>query len=155
MLGVAAVVSAAILVAWFPGGALYRQHASLAGASSQLHQLRQEDMALAQERKNLSNSSEIARIAREQYQLVLPGQQVFEVLPPASAATPGAPYSGDPGQVPPVAPSAASELPPGQTGNAAASPAEAQGAHTHPVTHRVAASPGTLERMLHALEFWR
>ena len=34
---------------------------------------------MAQEKKNLSDSSEIGRIAREQYQLVSPGQQAYEV----------------------------------------------------------------------------
>jgi hypothetical protein len=48
----------------------------------ELNQLHQQDAALAQERKNLSNSTEIDRIAREQYQLVSPGQQAYEVLPP-------------------------------------------------------------------------
>ena len=59
--------------------------------------LHQQDAALAQERKNLSDSSEISRIAREQYQLVSPGQQAFEVLPKTGSSDAEAPYSGDPG----------------------------------------------------------
>jgi cell division protein FtsB len=152
MLMAAAVVSAVILFAWFPASALYRQHASLVGASSQLHLLHQEDVALAHERKNLGDSSEISRIAREQYQLVSPGQQAYEVLPPSSSATPGAPYAGDPAQAAPVAPSAASELPPGAV-SAAATPNA--GTHSSATTHRTTSSQGAFERMWRALQFWR
>ena len=68
-----ALLSLVILGAWFPANALYHQHASLASAEAQLNVLHQQDAALAQERKNLSDSGEISRIAREQYQLVSPG----------------------------------------------------------------------------------
>ena len=52
---------------------------------------------MAQEKKNLSDAGEIGRIAREQYQLVSPGQQAYEVLPPSGATAAGTPYAGDPG----------------------------------------------------------
>jgi cell division protein FtsB len=141
-----AVVSALILVAWFPAGSLYRQQHGLASANAQLHQLHQEDAALTQERKNLSDAAEIARIAREQYQLVSAGQQAYEVLPPSGTAPAGAPYAGDPGLAPAVVPSAGSELPPGGGQQAAHSSGSAGGS---------AQPQGTLQRMLHALEFWR
>ncbi len=48
--------------------------------------LHSQDAALAQEKKNLSDAGEIGRIAREQYQLVSPGQQAYEVLPPTGSA---------------------------------------------------------------------
>ncbi|HEX3794438.1 MAG TPA: septum formation initiator family protein [Acidimicrobiales bacterium] len=132
------VLSAVILVAWFPVSSLYHQHAALASASEQLAQLHHEDAALAQERAKLSDSSEIGRIARQQYQLVSPGQQAFAVLPPTGAATTGTPYAGDPGLSTPSAPSGTSELAP------------AAGA-----THKTTAPPSTLDRMVRALEFWR
>jgi cell division protein FtsB len=151
-------LSAAILGAWFPASALLHQRSDLASASSQLNELHQEDAALAQERKNLSSSTEIARIAREQYQLVSPGQQAYEVLPPSGkAASSNAPYAGDPGTKAPVAPSAATELPPG-----AVTPTTQPAASGHVATSHTAATssttappPGTLARMLQALEFWR
>lgn len=150
----AAVVSAVILAAWFPASALYHQRASLTEASGQLQQLRQEDAALRQERKNLSDSAEVGRIARANYQLVSPGQQAFEVLPPAVSAQAAAPYAGDPGNNAPVAPSAASELPPGsETTTTQGSVGERRTAG-----HLDAGEPGMpgiFERMLHALEFWR
>ncbi len=75
--------------------------------------LHKQDAALAQEKKNLSDPGEIGRIAREQYQLVNPGQQAYEVLPPSGAAAAGTPYAGDPGSAGPATPSATPELPPG------------------------------------------
>ena len=113
-----------ILGAWFPANALYHQHSSLASAEAQLNVLHQQDAALAQERKNLSDSAEISRIAREQYQLVSPGQQAFEVLPKTGSSDAEAPYSGDPGLSAPVAPSSASVLPPG-SGSTTTQPAKA------------------------------
>ena len=113
MLVGAVVVSAIVLFAWFPAGSLLDQRSNLAGTEAQLATLHKQDAALAQEKKNLSDSTEIGRIAREQYQLVSPGQQAYEVLPPSGAAAAGTPYAGDPGSDGPVTPSAAAELPPG------------------------------------------
>jgi cell division protein FtsB len=152
-----ALLSLVILGAWFPASALYHQHSSLASANAALNELHQQDAALAQESKNLSNSAEIDRIAREQYELVGPGQQAYEVLPPTGSSKAHAPYSGDPALSAPVAPSSASVLPPGS-----------ETATTQPVTathsdislpaashHHTASTPGMLGRMLGALEFWR
>ncbi len=138
----AVVLSTGILLAWFPAGALYNQRASLAGAHSQLQQLKEQDTALSKEKKSLSSSAEISRIAREQYQLVSPGQQAYEVLPRAGAPAADSPYAGDPGLQGPVAPSAASELAPTATA-------------THPsTTHHANHAQGTFERMWRALQFW-
>lgn len=152
-----ALLSVVILGAWFPASALYHQHSSLASAETELTELHQQDAALAQERKNLSNSTEIDRIAREQYQLVSPGQQAYEVLPPTGSSATRTPYSGDPALSAPVAPSAASVLPPGSetattqpphTASLALSHVAATGQHSAPAR-------GILGRMLGALEFWR
>ncbi|HEY2215738.1 MAG TPA: septum formation initiator family protein [Acidimicrobiales bacterium] len=146
MLAGAVVLSAGILVAWFPAGALYHQRASLAGSQAQLAQLHSQDAALTQERKELSSNSEISRIARQQYQLVNPGQEAFEILPPAGTGSATAPFAGDPGTQGPVAPSGSSELTSG-----------ASTTTTTPTTNKAAvqSSASLLNRMLHALEFWR
>jgi len=147
-----AVIAAVILVAWFPAGALIDQRRTVTSAAATLSQLKQEDRALSAESKNLSTSTEIARIARQQFQLVPLGEQAYQVLPPAGTAG-GAtdPYSGDPGLSAPVSPSAALELPPGSL------PAEqATGATSKAKATSVAASsPDLLTRVLHTLEFWR
>jgi cell division protein FtsB len=150
MLVGAIVVSAAVLFAWFPAGSLLIQRSTLAGTEAQLAALRKQDAALAQEKKNLSDTGEIERIAREQYQLVSPGQQAYEVLPPSGAAAAGTPYSGDPGSDGPVVPSATPELPPGAVTAPAPSTAS-QGARAG----ATATGSGLLSRMVHALEFWR
>jgi cell division protein FtsB len=157
----AIVASAIVLFAWFPAGSLLSQRSSLHGTEAELNALHTQDAALAQENKNLSDGGEIGRIAREQYQLVSPGQQAYEVLPPSGAAAAGTPYAGDPGSDGPVTPSATPELPPGgvtttTTTEPGASPAAAQAAAA--ATHRHAASTssgGFVSRMVHALEFWR
>jgi cell division protein FtsB len=152
------IVAAVVLVAWFPAGALIDQHRTLASASSTLVQLRAEDRALRVESKNLSTSSEIARIARQQYQLVVPGEEAFQVLPPAGANG-GAidPYSGDPGTSAPVSPSAAAELPPGSVTvqPAAGAPAKAKTKTGTGPDSAAADSPDLITRVLHTLEFWR
>jgi cell division protein FtsB len=156
----AIVATAIVLFAWFPAGSLLSQRSSLHGSEAQLNALHAQDAALAQENKNLSDSGEIGRIAREQYQLVSPGQQAYEVLPPSGATAAGTPYAGDPGSVGPVTPSATPELPPGgvtttSTTEPGASPAAAHAAaatHPHPTS---TSSGGFVSRMVHALEFWR
>jgi cell division protein FtsB len=148
----AVVASAVILFAWFPFSSLVQQRTTLLGTQAQLSSLHKQDAALSQETKNLSDDSEIGRIAREQYQLVTPGQQAYEVLPPAGSSASGTPLAGDPGSTAPVAPTAASELPPGGVTTTTAAPA-----HASQKAGKTTAQPGSgmLSRMLHALEFWR
>jgi cell division protein FtsB len=147
MLAGALVLSAGILAAWFPAGALYQQRASLAASQTQLAQLHSQDAALTQERKELSSNSEISRIARQQYQLVNPGQEAFEILPPAGTGSATAPYAGDPGTQGPVAPSGSSELTTGVSTTSTTTPSTNKAA--------VQSSASLFNRMLHALEFWR
>jgi cell division protein FtsB len=144
------LIAAVVLVAWFPASALLDQHRTLASTDATLAQLKAEDHALSVESKNLSTSTEIARIARQQFELVGPGEQAYQVLPPAGTSG-GAtdPYSGDPGLSAPVTPSAAPELPPGSLTTASATPAKTA-SHT-----RVPSSPGLMTRLLRTLEFWR
>jgi hypothetical protein len=101
-----------MLGAWFPVSSLLHQHRAIAAANAQLAQLHRQDRALAREHRLLNSPSEIGRIAREQYQLVTPGQRAYEVLPPSGTGGSTA-YSGDPGLQPLVSPSAAAELPKG------------------------------------------
>ncbi|HEY5383950.1 MAG TPA: septum formation initiator family protein [Acidimicrobiales bacterium] len=156
----AIVASAIVLFAWFPAGSLLSQRSSLHGTEAELNALHAQDAALAQENKNLSDGGEIGRIAREQYQLVSPGQQAYEVLPPSGAAAAGTPYAGDPGSDGPVTPSATPELPPGgvtttTTTEPGASPAAAHAAAAARPHATSTSSGGFASRMVHALEFWR
>ena len=154
MLVGAVVVSAVVLFAWFPASSLLTQRSALASTQSQLATLHQQDAALAQEKKNLSDAGEIGRIARQQYQLVNPGQQAYEVLPPSGSASPGTPYAGDPGSTGPVAPSATPELPPGGV-TTTTTPSAATAAGHADRTPSTSGGAGFVGRILHSLEFWR
>jgi cell division protein FtsB len=149
VLGGSVLFSAVVLFAWFPASSLLSAHSNLKATQAQLASLHAQDAALAQEQKNLTDTNEIERIAREQYQLVSPGQQAYEVLPPAGSTSSGTPYAGDPGSDGPSAPSAASELPPG--GVTTTLPPN----RAHVAPHHAAAPSGLLSRMLQTLEFWR
>lgn len=149
----AVVASAVILVAWFPAGALIAQRRTLASTSAELRQLRSEDAALRKESANLSNPAEIARIARQQFQLIEPGEQAYQILPPpGKAAADTDPYSGDPADAPLVSPSGAAELPPGTV----AAPSTS-GTDTKASARKddASAAPDLFTRVLHTLEFWR
>jgi cell division protein FtsB len=147
----ALVVSAVVLVAWFPASSLLDQRSGLSAAQEQLAALHKQDAALAQEKKNLSDAGEIGRIARAQYQLVDPGQRAYEVLPPSGATAAGSPYAGDPGSAGPATPSATPELPPGGV----TTTITPTGVSAHGTTAAQPPGSGLLARMLHALEFWR
>ena len=145
----AMAISAVVLFAWFPASSLLSQRSNLTASEAQLASLHRQDAALAQEKKNLSDAGEIGRIAREQYQLVSPGQGAYEVLPPSGATAAGTPYAGDPGSAAPVTPSATPELPPGGVTATTLTPLTGKAAT------RASTSSGFVSRMLHALEFWR
>ena len=161
----AIVVCAVVLFAWFPASSLLSQRSDLTDTQSQLSALHGQDAALAQEKKNLSDPGEIGRIAREQYQLVSPGQQAYQVLPPTGSGASATPYAGDPGSVGPVTPSASSELPPGgepatTTTTTPGTPPGARGVGGRgqsPGSANNSAQQGTgfVSRVMHALEFWR
>ncbi len=151
----ALVVSAIVLSAWFPASSLLSQRSKLAGTEAELGALHKQDAALAQEKKNLSDAGEIGRLAREQYQLVSPGQQAYQVLPPSGAASAGTPYAGDPGSDGPVTPSATPELPPGGVTTTTTSPAASASSHSGRSVRPAPSSGGLLSRMAQALEFWR
>jgi cell division protein FtsB len=153
-----ALLSATILGAWFPANALYHQHSSLASANATLNELHRQDVALGQERKRLRDSSEIARIAREQDQLVSSGQQAYAVLPPTGTPKANAPYAGDPALTGPVSPSSATVLPPGSetaTTTPATTTLKAASSGTSTSHHAVPSRGGVLSRMLSSLEFWK
>ncbi|MGH8997615.1 MAG: septum formation initiator family protein, partial [Acidimicrobiales bacterium] len=134
---------------------LMAQRHTLAATSSTLVQLRAEDRALRTESKNLSKPSEISRIARQQFQLIVPGDQAFQVLPPPGATGSDTdPYSGDPGNAAPVSPSLTPEVPAGsvhQSAKSATTPRRGGSADHATAT----APPDLVTRVLHTLEFWR
>lgn len=91
----------------------------------------------------------------EQDQLVSPGQQAFEVLPPTASAKAGAAYAGDPALTKPVAPSSSSELPPGSKTATTQTTAPADSSGGTAKTHQTGAPSSMLGRIVSSLEFWR
>ncbi|MHB8219269.1 MAG: FtsB family cell division protein [Acidimicrobiales bacterium] len=147
----ATTLSLLILVAWFPATALYHQHRQLASTSARLQQLDRQNTALGQEKQRLSSYSEVARIARQQYRLVAPGQQAYEVLPANGPKVTGdSRYPGDPAFQGPVAPSVAAVLPPGVLAHT--TPAPVHRGTPHAGAH---STPGLVGRILDTFEFWR
>jgi len=165
LLACSVVIAAGAVFAWFPTTSLLHQREALAAASEQLSKLRQEDKALTTESQNLSTPSEIARIASEQYDLVSPGQQAYQVLPPSTAGNSGV-YPTDPGIQPLASPSGVIELPSGKP-SVASSPGSSNpsgkssraGALDHSTpggsSTAKAKSSGVVGRILQTLEFWR
>ena len=157
----AIVASAIVLFAWFPAGSLLSQRSNLHGTEAELNALHAQDSALAQESKNLSDAGEIGRIAREQYQLVSPGQQSYEVLPPSGATAAGHPVRratrGRTVRSPPrrrrSSPRGAS--PPRRRRRRRNPPRRASTPTTHTPTPPSTSSGGFGSRVLHSLEFWR
>jgi cell division protein FtsB len=142
---------AVILAAWFPVGALLSQRAQLAATSSRLAQLTAEGRVVAAETKQLSSPVILSQLAREEYQLVEPGQRLILVESPSfkpSAKSFDGPYPGDPGFAPLVNPDTSSIAPDGISGSSSMS------AHADPPGGGSAVG-GFFSRVVSTLEFWR
>ena len=70
-----------LVVGVFPTRTYLDQKRAIAQASEQLQQLQQSNDALAAQAKRLGTDAEIERQARQHYDLVMPGEEVYRVLP--------------------------------------------------------------------------
>jgi hypothetical protein len=138
------VLSVAIVAAWFPASELLHQRQQLASASSELHRLDEQNRSLRRQAKELETPAAVARIAQQQYDLVAPGEEAYQVLPPSNndagstLSTGGGPSSGTSG----------SQGGGGRTGGAGT-------ARTGTAGRGDGAPHGFLGRVLQTLEFWR
>lgn len=168
VLVVSAAFAALVLGTSFPASGLLSDHRQLAAADAAMHRLRTQNSALAQEKQQLNSKAEIHSLARQDYQLVDPGQTAYNVLPPTSQSTKNgsSDVTGDPGSQPVVAPANAAgmspdpDVPTTSTTNPPASGAQApassgSGSATTPTTKPSDTSGGFWSRTLHSLEFWR
>jgi type II secretory pathway pseudopilin PulG len=169
---VGVVAAMVILATSFPAAALLGQHRQLSAADARLAAIQRENRLLAEQQRQLSSTTEIERLARADYQLVSPGQTLYEILPPASSSattTKGsAPTTtdtpGDPADQPLVSPSSAPDLTPDPglpptTPSATASTTAtrtgvATGSRSAPGGEKPGV-PGYLQRVLGSLEFWK
>jgi cell division protein FtsB len=82
----ASVVFVGVLFAGvFPTRTYLAQRASISHAEKQLSVLGQQNGELRQRANELQTDAEIERLAREQYNLVKPGEDAFAILPPPVA----------------------------------------------------------------------
>jgi cell division protein FtsB len=162
---VAAVFALVVLAAAFPASTLISQHRQQAADAAELHQLQHENQLLAAQQRALDSKAEINRLARQEYQLVSPGQVLYEVLPPSGATrsattVPGGTESGDPGDQPLVAPSHAPDMSPdpglpqaviqtagGSTGGSGSESSRREGTSQSPSSY--------WGRVANTLEFWQ
>ena len=168
LLAGAVVFAAIVLLSALPWSTLMNQHAQLASDSTQVGQLQAENRALTDEARELSQSSTMAGLAREDYGMVEPGQRAYEVLPASGATVPNAIAGGHvPLDEAPVVPgSARSEELLGAgvgaitTASAAARSAAASARGVTGVTAGGPPPPGSSKpggfwsRVAHTLEFW-
>ena len=84
---VAVVLIGLLFVAVFPTRTWLAQRHESADATQQLQVLTKENSKLAARVKALQSDDEIERLAREQYNLVKPGEEAYALLPGPSAST--------------------------------------------------------------------
>ena len=131
----ALATAVAMLVTWFPLSGLLHQQRVISSTLSQIANVHQQEQALTTQAHTLDSTAAATQLAREQYQLVNPGQSLIQVLP--GNATGGVTaQSVDPGFQPLVSPSSAPAL----------------GSVTTTTAH---ATNGFFARLVRTFEFWR
>jgi hypothetical protein len=139
MVPLAVVTAIVMLVGWFPLTAIWHQQSELNTATAQINAIRSQQHALTLQAKSIDSKSAAILLAREQYQLVSPGQSLIQVLPGVGPGNVDQ-STGDPGLQPLVSPSSVSSL------VAANSP-------TISIHH--SSAKAFLSRLVRTLEFWR
>jgi hypothetical protein len=130
----AAITAVVLIAAWFPWRTLLGQSAQLNAASQQIASLNAQSRQLAAEQQSLSTTRAETILAREEYQLVEPGQRLIQILSDPANGT----VAGDPGFQPLVSPSDVKNLVPVQPSAPPPTPAN-----------------GFWSRVERTLEFWR
>lgn len=77
----AAILTTWLLVAVFPTRTFFTQRNDLQHEQRRLQVLQEQNQELAAQVKRLHTDSEIERLAREQYNLVRPGEEAYAMLP--------------------------------------------------------------------------
>ncbi len=137
VLPLAVLTAIAVVAVAFPFKTLWRQQVELNAASSQISQINHQSAALTLRAKAVSTQAAAIALAREQYQLVQPGQSLIQVLP-GNGTGYVAQNSTDPGFQPLVDPTSG-----GLPTTSATSTSTPTGLH------------GFVSRFVRILEFWR
>ena len=85
------VLVGVVLLAVFPARTYFAQRRSIAAAEQRVRVLSTENRDLAERVEKLHTDAEIERIAREQYNLVRPGEEAYAMLPPPEEKPAAAP----------------------------------------------------------------
>lgn len=134
----AVLTAAAIVAVSFPFSTLWRQQIELNATSAQIAQINRQAAALTQQARAVATESAAIALAREQYQLVLKGQSLIQVLPGNGGGYVAA-NATDPGLQPVV-----------NVNNPGASPASSQS-----TSSPASGLGGFVGRFVRTLEFWR
>jgi hypothetical protein len=137
MMPLAVVTAAVILIGWFPINAIWHQQSQLDSTAAQIAAINSQQRALTLQAKSIDSRAAATLLAREQYQLVRPGQSLIQVLPGNGTVSQS---TGDPGLQPLVAPSSVSTL---------------VTAPTTKVSPHHSSAKAFVSRLVRTLEFWR
>lgn len=135
MVPLAVVTATVMLAGWFPLSALIHQQGQLDATRAQLRVVQQQEQNLKNQSRVIDTTAAAIELAREQYQLVAPGQSLIQVLP-GNAAGRVSLNSVDPGLQPLVAPSSGAPY-----------------IAARPTSH--GRTDNFLTRLVRTLEFWR
>lgn len=126
----AVVTAVGMIVVWFPFSTLLSQRTQMNGVAQQIALLHQQGHVLQVQQKALSTAQATEELARQEYQLVQPGQRLIQVLNNGDGT------AGDPGDSPLASPLGTSGV-------------------TSSSQHSVHHGAGFWSRVVHTLEFWR
>ena len=84
---IALAVAAILFVFVFPTRSYLSQRRHVAAAAHDVAVLQRQNEALAAEAARLRSNAEIERMARRQFNMVFPGEQVYRVMPAPAAGT--------------------------------------------------------------------
>ncbi|MHB1912647.1 MAG: FtsB family cell division protein [Acidimicrobiales bacterium] len=129
----AVMVAMGMFLFGYPTRTYLEQRAQLTSEQAMVNRLAVQNQTLQSEAARLQDAGEVARLARQDYGLVKPGQEAYAILPAPT---------------PPAASTSTGRVTPGRPGTAGAA---ATGAH--PAGGR-ASSGGLWSRFLRQLEFW-
>jgi cell division protein FtsB len=153
-----AAAAVVVLVTSFPLSILLGQHRQLSAEAAQLSSIQHRNSLLAEQRLQLNSNAEVKRLARQNYQLVEPGQALYLILPSAgqsTSSTPGASSVGDPANQPLVAPAQAPNMSPDPGLPVTTVPASAGAAGQSPTPVSAKLSGGFWSRVGSTLQFWK
>ena len=90
------VLAGITLLAVFPARTYFAQRQDLAAASERVEVLSEQNTELSERVKRLQTDAEIERLAREQYDLVKPGEEAYAILPAPDGDKPKAAPRAEP-----------------------------------------------------------